>query len=495
MYEKSEHMIKTIKNCMAGGCRTLHKKYPSLSLLLIVGVAGMSCTVLHDGRTEPPVELPGNFSDSGSEAVPEQWWEVFGSKELNNLVEQTLANNFSLKSAWSRLDQAAAVAAKAGSDKKISLDSTASFERTVTRNERSGRTYGKEWEVGLAAGYEVDLWGRIKASVEAAEFDADAAREDLRAATVSLSASVVTTGIRLLEREQQLGLLDRQIATNKKYLEVITEQFRQGRAAASDVLQQRQLVEQRRGEKHLVKATVQTLRNQLAVLTGQAPAAGMKLVETDEVALPEMPPFPQTGVPAALVQRRPDVRRSMNNVLAADRRVAAAISDRFPRLKLTANLNTSAEDLRDLFDNWLAGLAANIAAPLMDGGRRQAEVRRSKAVLDQALNNYGQVVLEAIREVEDALVREKKQRDYFRSLQQQLQLASESATQTRENYIKGAMSFTRYLNTLLEYQRLERIVLQVRRDLLLERVSLYRALAGSWQLQKPVLKSNGRMAE
>jgi len=172
-------------------------------------------------------------------------------------------------------------------------------------------------------------------------------------------------------------------------------------------------------------------------------------------------------------------------VEAADRRVAEAIAERFPRLVLSGAADTSAEEIEDLFDNWLASIAAAFTAPLIDGGRRRAEVERREAVLSEHLNAYGQTVLEAFREVEDALSDERRRGEYVASLARQLDLSRRAAEEIRQNYILGATTdFTRYLTALLSHQRLQRKYLDARLGLLVARVGLYRSLAGGWQMER-----------
>ena len=247
------------------------------------------------------------------------------------------------------------------------------------------------------------------------------------------------------------------------------------------MLQQRQLVESTRGDRVLVESAVEVLVHQLAVLVGRRP--GDLTVDAPR-DLPHLPPLPRTGVPIERIRRRPDVRAAELRVQAADRQVAAALADQFPRLSLSVSAETSAARVRDLFDNWLAGMAANVVAPLLDGGLRRAEVRRTRAALSEKLNAYGQVVLAALQEVEDALSQEARQSQYVASLTRQLELSKQSTERTRDSYANGTMDFVRYLTTLLAHQRLQRSHLQAERQLVEYRIDLYRALAGSWPLPR-----------
>jgi NodT family efflux transporter outer membrane factor (OMF) lipoprotein len=428
------------------------------------------------------VSVPGRFSSTGDAPQAARWWTAFGDRRLNKLIDAALAGNLTLRAAWDRLDQARAVAARSGAALRPTLDGSAGVSRTVTRNRGAGRTYATEYSLGLAAGYEIDLWGRLRATRDAAALDALASREDLHAAVMTLTAEVADTWYRLVEQRRQIELLGEQLATNRKYAEVVTLQFRKGSVSLSDVLQQRQLVEATRGDRSLARSAAQVLEHRLAVLLGRPPR-GLTASVSD--ALPDLPPRPSTGVPADWVRRRPDVRAAELRVRSADRDVAAAIADRFPRLSLSGRAETAGAEPTNVFKNWLASVAAGLTAPLVDGGLRRAEVRRTRAVLSERLNAYGEAVLTSLREVEDALAREARQAEYVAGLRKQLDLSRQAADRTRDGYAKGTTDFTRYLTTLLAYQRLQRTVLQAQRQLVLYRIDLYRALAGGWAPERP----------
>ncbi len=198
-------------------------------------------------------------------------------------------------------------------------------------------------------------------------------------------------------------------------------------------------------------------------------------------------PLPATGLPAALVQRRPDIRQAYYNVLAADRRVSQAVAERFPRITLTAGVDANAAGVRDLLDNYLATLAANFIAPLIDGGARAAEVRRTEAVLSERLNRYGQTILDGFREVADALAQERRQREFVRSLEKQLELSSAALKRIRQGYLAGTNDYLRVLDAISTDQQLQQRYLTARRTLIQQRIILCRALGGGWELKSPPL--------
>ena len=438
-----------------------------------------SCSVVRK-VWDPPLIVPETFSNSGSSSLPQKWWISFEDKQLNQLIEEGIQDNLTIREARSRLEQARAIARKSGSDLFPTLDGTAGLSRSATKNKGSSRQTFSSYSLGLAASYEVDFWGRIRATTDAATLDALAAREDLQAALITLSAEVATTWYRFVEQRSQIALLDEQITTKEKHLDLVTHQFRKGQAPATDVLQQRQTLEASKGDKIVAQASEKLLSHQLAVLLGKPPAS---FALADKNSLITLPSLPETGLTSDLIQRRPDIRRAYFRLQAADQRIGAAVADRFPRISLTGSTETSTEDINDLFDNWLASLAGSLIAPLVDGGRRRAEVERTEAAALEALNRYGQVILTSLKEVEDALINETQQSKLLQSIDAQIELSSQATEQTRERYIYGDMEFLRFLTTLLSHQSLERSHLKARRELIEYRINLCRALAGGWEME------------
>jgi len=431
------------------------------------------------------VEVPTVFSESGTEVLPEHWWLTFNDPNLNLLIEQALRDNFSLRSVWDRLTQAEAVARKAGAPLWPSV--TGSFDGRRTRSEVDGRVpdeivNGTDLSLGALASYEVDVWGRVRSTRDAAALDVLASREQLQAAAITLSAQVGAVWYALVEQRGQVQVLQQQIQANEAVLEVITARFRSGKAGAADVLRQRQLVESVRGDLVLAEANVTLLEYQLAILLGQAPKASIAPAQS---SLPTLEPLPDAGLPADLVCRRPDIRQAYYEVLASDRRVAAAVADLFPRIGISAGIDTSGAEWRDLFNNWMGTLAANVVAPLFEGGSRRAEVQRARAAVSESLNLYGQSVLNALGEVEDALEQERRQRDYIVSVDKQLDLSQRTIDRLKDSYLYGAVNYIDILQALVSKQSLERTQLQAQFALVLYRIDLCRALGSGWELTRP----------
>jgi outer membrane protein TolC len=227
---------------------------------------------------------------------------------------------------------------------------------------------------------------------------------------------------------------------------------------------------------------MELLQHQLSILMGKPPGLWWSDTAIDLISLGQLP---QIDVPAAVIQRRPDVLSAYRTVQAADQRVASAIADQYPAISISASAQSSTDRINDLFDDWLGNLAANIAAPLFDAGLRKAEVERTRAVLSERLNNYSQTVLTALQETEDAVSQEAHQRMLIESLQQQLSLANNVYQRTYEYYLKGRLDYLRVLTALISMQGLEQRELTARRVLIERRIDLCRSIAGGWPLQRP----------
>lgn len=446
-----------------------------LVLVLSISVTLLGCTAQSE-IVDIPLDAPEAFSFSGAAEPSSRWWTSFGDDGLNAAVDEALEENFDLATAWHRLRAAQAIVDRESAALWPWLEGSAQGQ--VTRGE--ARLGGPEdLELGLSANYEADLWGRIRSLVEAEQFRAEASQADYQAAAVSLSAEVARTWYRLGEAASQLDLVEAQIATNVELLELIENRFEAGQIPAVDLLRQRQLVEATREQRTRAVSNVEVLENQLAVLLGRAPQLDVEFAPAD---LPELPPLPETGVPIELVRRRPDIRSARLLVRAADRDLASAISSRYPRLSLSAASTTTGA--QNLFRQWIHSFAGSLLAPIFYGGELSAQVDVEEAVQHQRLLEYGQTVLVAFQEVEDALARESAQVDAIQSLEMQLELAQQSYDQLRIQYLNGAGNYLDVLTALGEVQELRRNFLTAELALIEYRIALYRSLAGAFDTDR-----------
>ena len=452
-------------------------------LLAFLSQAIFACAPYAPAARSPQAEapVPASYSIKDSVSEPQKrWWETFEDDELNELVEEALADNQTLASYWARLGKAEALAAKAGADiiPSVSGEAAGSYSRSHGSGDSSGRTAENEnYSLGLVAGYEVDLWGRIRAEMQSANLAAAASREDLHGAAITIAGEVAERWIRIIAQRQQKILLQKQLAANVTYLDLVELRFRKSLASALDVMQQRQLVERVKAQMPLIEMEERLLLDELAVLLGRQPYNAPRF---ERYSIPALDAPPAAGIPARLLELRPDILASYHRLAAADQDLAAARADRLPALRLTGSAAYSSDELDSLFDNWLINLAAGLTAPLIDGGSRKAEVFYAESAVTEQLADYRQTVLAAVREVESALIREEKIRENIKGLENQLDAAQIALEEAGFRYTNGLIDYLPVLTQLLSVQNLELDLITRRADLLIARMDLYRSIGGTW---------------
>lgn len=423
--------------------------------------------------------LPKAYSLYANEPQPDQrWWKEFQVNELDRLIEEAFSGNFSIKEAWARLKQANAVAIQAGAERTPGLSGKAGVVQARQKSGSGRASRGVEdYSIGLSSSYEVDFWGRVRSLQEAAILQATATREDFHTVAMTISTEVARRWIRIISQRQQIRLLQRQLETNRTFLELIELRFSNAMVSALDVYQQQQVLENVKAEIPLAQAQEQLLAHELATLLGRLP---MNPPTIDQSELPGVSAIPRTGLPADLLANRPDVRAAGFRLQSSDWQVAAARANRLPSISLMASATYGQGSFDVLFDNWLLSLAGNLTAPILDGKRRSAEVEKRLAVAEERLWTYRQAVLTAIKEVEDALVSESKQRLHLKALEQVHQTARKGLEEAISRYRNGLSDYLPVLTQLTTLQRLERDLIDRRKNLLIRRIDLYRALGGAW---------------
>ena len=451
-----------------------------LALWLLSSLVLLSCTPYRaGGREKTRVDLPKTYA--GSEALqktmqpPPRWWYSFGDPNLNRVMQSAIRDNLDLRSAWARLQQSRAVLSQATSARWPQLDAQLQGSRQKITT-LFGSFQNSLYTASLAASYELDVFGRISASVKAAGLEALAAREDIEALAISLSAEVVEAWFDCVEAQARSELLEEQLRMNRTYLDLVTLRFQEGLVSAVDVHQQQQIVASIEGQLALATADTATRGNRLRLLLGDARAQ----VTPAQKQLPNLPAVPAVGVPSQLLRDRPDIRAARARVEAADHRIASAVAERFPALRLTGTLGVSSTSLRDLLESLIWSVIGNATAPLIDGGRRKAAVAQQRALLEERLADYLRVIVQAMLEVENALVLERQNQAALEALQREIASVDKSVEETRARYQEGLSDYLPVLSALQQKQQLEVRILSTQRQRLSYRVQLHRALGGSW---------------
>jgi NodT family efflux transporter outer membrane factor (OMF) lipoprotein len=438
-------------------------------------------------RDPVPADVPASFSLHTPETRESAgaWWSEFGSEELNCRVEQALRHNTTIREAWARLRQSRAFERIEGAALLPELNYTG--DASHTRQHEQGRplSTAEQFSLALAGSYELDIWGRVRARVRAGELATFSSAADLQAARVSIAATVVETWIELQARRATLPLAQHQWEAARDQVELMRHRYLRGAANSEDLLEQEQEVTSLRTSMENIREQITRLEFELAVLCGDMPRllpdsgpmpsypAGENLPGLEPLA-----PIRGLGVPAEMLRQRPDVQAARLRLQESDWNVAAAQADLLPALRLSADGSVNAPHLDEVFDNWLANLAASVTGPVFDGGRRRAEVDRARAVVDERLAAYRDTVLSAVQEVEVALEQERRAWNRLREARRTLELRTRIHTQQRLRYLNGNDTYLNLLNARQSLDSGRQDVLQTRLELYQARVALHRALGG-----------------
>ena len=292
---------------------------------------------------------------------------------------------------------------------------------------------------------------------------------------MNLAASTAEQWFLLLEQRALLELLEAQVELNRTFLELARLRWGNSLGAGVDVLQQQEQLLRLEAQRPLFKSRVRSLENQLRLLTGQGPGS----LETP-VRFKALSPVPKVGLPLEIIRQRPDIQAAEQQLIAADHRVAAALAQRYPAIRLTGSMGYQAEDLGDLLDRWIWNLVGSLSASLFDGGRRAAEVERSRALLQERALAFKEKALIALKEISNALASEAGERAHLKLLESELEVARLLLGETQARYTEGLSDYLPVLTALRALQQLEQSRLTVQRRIISQRIQLHRALGGDW---------------
>lgn len=456
-------------------CRFLAIVFCITEIFMLTGCALFRPGVSHNVQTMPEAFIE---SDSTMQASPlGKWWNAFDDEQLNNLMREMLGNNLDIAQAYSRLAQLEATTRYVNASRLPFINGEASSSRSQQQG-FLGETKGTSYSLSLAAGFELDLWQKLKSRTYAAKFNSEASRADIKALYMTLSAQLADLYFLTVEQRAQLVLMDQIIDTLTDSLVRVERRYNAGIAPAKDVYQARQNLFSAKENRPLFEARLATTLNALSVLTGNFPGND---IAGQAAKLPGPPELAKPGLPAQLLNHRPDIEAAFLRLKVKDAEVAAAIADRLPAINLLANYGKSHNDLGSITSTGVFwDLIAGAVAPIIDGGRRRAEVARSRAAVDEGLAQYKQKILEAVKEVEDALVNNKATEDRLLHLTSRTVATESSLRLATSDYFEGV---TDYLPVLIAQQfhfEAQSQALSAKRQLLADRISLFRALGGGW---------------
>ena len=459
------------------------------ALALLCGVFLTACTLGPDYR-RPVVQTPSQFRHaSGVPAADSiadlKWFEVFRDDTLTGLVGTALKQNFELRMAAERVLQARSLygITRAGQFPDVGVSADANAVRSsragavpVPAGTDTDATYA---QAGFSVGWELDVWGRLRRSSEAARAQYLATEEARRGVITTLVADVSDTYLRLraLDLELEIAKRTRDVATES--LRLTDARRARGVASGVDVRQAEQLLFTATGQIASLERDIAQAENALSLLLGQLPG---DVPRGRPLEAFEMPPSIPAGLPSALLQRRPDVRQAEQQLIAANAEIGAARAEYFPRITLTGFFGAQSRALSDLLTGpaRLASASVGAAAPIFNAGRTRANVRFTEAVQREMVVNYQRAIYAAFRDVADSLAAHAKTNEQRTQQERLVEALRESARLSTQRYEGGLDSYLPVLDAQRNLFQGELELARLRQQELASIVQLYRALGGGW---------------
>jgi len=413
------------------------------------------------------------------------WWSQFADPDLSELVERALSDSLTLQATALRIEEAMALRGVAAGERAPSLNGTGAAQAArlsdaeggALRDSRSVEIY----RVGLDASWELDLWGRIRQSVRAADAAVGVAVEEFRDARLMLVAEVARQYFVVRELQQRMAFLQENVVAQEQTLHMTQGRYDSGLAPALDVHQAELNVTRTQASLMPLRAQVALALHRLAVLTGQHPGSvTLSARERVDEALPDF--GLSAGVPADLLNQRPDVRRAEHQLMAQAARLGVARTDLLPRISLSGTFALQAEDVGDLGSSGSMSyrLGPAFSWPLFQGGRIRSNIDAVESRLEQAVLQYRQIVLTALEEVESAWVSYQLERDRYALILRSVAAAERSVEQVHTLYENGLVPFLNVLDAERSLVEQHDLLAQSRGQIFRGMVQIYRALGAGW---------------
>ncbi len=448
---------------------------------LLVTAAVLSACASPTPPSPPTVALPATWSvpgaASGNSADLARWWQRFDDPALTGLVTQALQANTSLMGAQAALRQARAQRDAQAAANGPSISTSASAQRSQNGNADGSNRF----QAGFDASWEPDIFGGNRATLDASEASARAAAASLGDVQVSLAAEVAVSTIELRGLQTRLQIAQRNLAAQQETLQITRWRVQAGLASSLDLEQAVAATEQTRAQIPALQTGIGQSLNALAVLTGQAPGALQGTLGV-AAAIPSPPADLALAFPADTLRQRPDLRQAEEQWRAAVARLSAAEAARYPSFRIGGSLGLSALTLGSLTDSAsvLRSLLASVSAPLFDGGALRAQARAQQAAVDQAGASLQGATLTALKEVEDALLALRGNRERLARQQAAAEAAANAELLARQRYQSGLIDFRTVLDTQRSLLSAQDSVASTQATLSADHVRLYKALGGGW---------------
>jgi len=461
------------------------------TILALAIVCCLASCAVGPNYHRPSVDSPASFRDdtvsTNSSFADLDWWQVYRDDRLQALVREAFTNNYDLRIALSRVEQARAVAAQA----RAQFVPSVNYDASVSRGKNylysgifpnSGET-ASSVAGGLNAFWEVDLWGRVRRLNESARAQLLASQDARNGVRLALLGEVASAYFQLIELDEELEIASRTTNSFADSLRIFSERRTAGTASALETARAEAALEDAEAATPSILEQIATTENELSILLGRVPGAVARTnADFDTLMPPEVP----AGLPSSLLERRPDVREAEQILRSANAQIGVSVAEFFPTIGLTALFGKISPELSAVSGGtanaW--GVAADASGPLFEGGRLVGQYHQAKAARDEARLRYQQTALTALRDVSNALIARTRLGEIRQHQAREVAALETAVKVSTERYRAGKASYYEVLEAQQQLFPAQLNLARVERDQQLAVVSLYKALGGGWKNEK-----------
>ena len=460
------------------------------SLAAVALLAFSACAVgpkYQRPETEVPTAFRYTLGPAEAASIADlAWWEMYRDPILQGLIEEALRSNQDLRVAAARVNAFRAQVGVAAADfyPQIGLGAAGGYGQQSAKNYVPGQGPSGSFAVNLGMSWELDIWGRVRNATDAARAELMATEEFRRGVVLTLVADVAQTYAEIMELDVELEVAQRNTVTRQGTLDLFTKRSLGGVGNDLEVNQARADLAVTAAAIPATERLIALKESQMSVLLGRPPGPIPRAKAPVQQVAPALP----MGVPAALLERRPDIRRAESRAMAATSNVGVAVANRLPKLSLEGIIGLAGPSLATTFspEGLLWSVGAGLVAPIFEGGRLASQEEAAWAVLDEYVALYRQQVITAWREVNDAAVSVRKLGEVAAQAEIQVTASTTAERLARHRYDGGVSNYLEVLDAQRSLFNSELTLAQTNRDQLVALVQLYKALGGGWREKAPV---------
>jgi len=438
---------------------------------IIIGLLSVFLISCVSFKPNIDIQKPNN----NSSLLETNWWQSFNDDKLNKLIENAIRDNFDIQAGIKRLEQANITYRQSSTSKYPNLNLTAGTTLTKSDNQKTGQSSTDSYSLGLTLSYEIDLFNKIKSAEKSTEYSFLTSKENLKTILLSVTSQIAENYFGIISTNEKIKITEEQLKANEAILKVLIERYKNSSISITDVLKQKQNIENIKDSLSSLQLSKQLYKNKLKILTGRK--------EIEEISVEHITmikPFDFNKINFEIAGNRPDVLSKYYEIEAAAWNVSVAKANRFPSLTLSSSFTYSSTEINTLFENWSLNLLANLLAPIFDAGKRKLEVEKSKKILEEKVINYKNTLITAYNEISNTVITEKKYFESLEYLNNEISLIDEVLKKQRIKYLNGETDFSIYLNDQISLYAKRKELVDLKYNIIKNRITFYKSIGGKW---------------